>query len=305
MAGAALMPWVTLPASSADAAACCLSSSVFGIGRLAIWETAAFGTLLMGAQDSGRWSNSGQWRTFPSTYTEQEGRADLWAIRRLHERVQVSGRVPWVMGIRSAAGVGQSVGGGMGDILLAGRWDAILAGEFKGWPAVAVTASLMVPTATRAEQATDALGAEVTGRGAWVPGLAVAVEKAVLPWFARVDAGLTLPLSFERTDLLAQQRYGWGWQGGLSAGRELVADRVVLGAQLVMDQEAPYTIDGAPEPNSGSRGLNGGVSLSWRVGEVWTLTASGSSDAPSAWIEPRNRTERWSATVGVRYAVQE
>jgi len=291
--------------STAHAAACCLSSSVFGIGRLAIWETAAFGVLATGAHDAGRWDKAGVWHAFPAGYREDEARADLWGIVRVHERGQLSARLPWVTGVRAASGVGQVVAGGIGDILLAARWDVVLAGEWKGWPAVAVTVTGVVPTATRAEEATDALGAGTTGRGAWVGGVAVAVEKAVLPWFARVDAGLTVPAAFERRDLGVSQRYGLGYQLGLSAGRELVPDRVVLGAQLVRDSEAPYLLAGNEESGSGARGVNAGVSLSWRFAQEWTATAAASSDAPSAWAAPSNRSERWSATLGVRYAIQE
>ena len=296
---------LTVTASQADAAACCLSASVFGIGRLAIWERAAFGVISLGAHDAGRWDKTGQWRPFPDTYSERELRQDLWGIGRLHERVQVFGRVPVVTGIRWAQGVGRSVGTGVGDLQAGVRWDVLMAGEWKSWPAIAVTATAAIPTATRAEDATDPLGASTTGRGAWVAGVAVAVEKAVMPWFVRVDLGTTVPIGFTRKDLNVVQRYGTGLQVGLSGGRELVADRVVLGGQFVFDTEAPYTLAGVTEVDSGTRGLNAGLSLSWRVADVWTLTASASSDAVSAWAAPRNRTERWAATLGVRYAIQE
>jgi hypothetical protein len=290
---------------SAQAAACCLSASVFGIGRLAIWETAAFGALVMGARDSGRWDKTGSWRPFPSTYQQDELRTDLWGILRLHERAQLSAKAPWVTGIRAAQGVPRVVAGGLGDVAVALRWDAILAGEFKGWPAITVTATGVIPMATRVEETADLLGAGTTGRGAWVGGLALAVEKAVLPWFARADLGFTLPAGFERRDTGVTLRYGPGWQAGLSAGRELVPDRIVLGAQAVFDREAPYTQAGVEESDSGTRGLNAGLSLSWRFADVWTATAAASSDAPSGWLGPRNRTERWSATMGIRYAIQE
>lgn len=300
-----LAMFLAMPPLPAQAAACCLSASVFGIGRLAIWESAAFGWMTLGGHDTGRWDKQGTFRAFPNSYRQDEIRSEVWGIARLHERVQVFGRVPWVAGIREADGMGRHIGGGVGDLQAGARWDGLLAGEYKGWPAIALTATAAAPTSTRAEQATDPLGASTTGRGAWVGGLALAIEKAVLPWFVRVDLGATAPLGFERADLHAVQRYGMGWQAGLSGGRELVADRVVLGAQVVLDSEAPYRIDGVEEPDSGTRGLNAGLSLSWRLADVWTVTGSAASDVASGWASARNRTERWSATVGVRYAIQE
>jgi hypothetical protein len=181
----------------------------------------------------------------------------------------------------------------------------LLAGERAGVPAVALTATLTVPTARRAEEATDPLGASTTGRGAWVAGLAASVERAVLPWFARLDVGVTVPAGFARQDLGKTQRYGTGVQLAVSAGRELVPDTVVLGAQVLLDREAPYTLNGNVEPASGTHGWNTGLSLSWKVAPAWTLTGNCATDAPAGWLGARNRTERWSAALGVRFGVVE
>lgn len=286
----------------AYAAACCLSAAVFGVGRLAVWENAAVGLIAGGALDAGRWGPDGRWRAFPANYTQAEVRTDVWGIVRLHERGQLSARVPWVEGVRAAPGVGTIVAGGVGDVLVAGRWELVMPGERRFWPAIAVTSSVTAPTATRVEQTKDLLGAGTTGRGAWAGGLAVAVEQAVLPHFIRLDAGISLPAGFERQDLGVQQSYGLGWQVALSAGRELVADKVVVGLQLLAAGERPYTLDGVTEARSGVRGLNAGLSGSWRFAPDWTWTVSASSDAPSALLDPRNQTERWLVNTGVRYA---
>jgi hypothetical protein len=285
-----LLALLVLSPRPARAAACCLSASVFGIGRLAVWERAAFGMLTLAGRDTGRWDKDGTWRAFPDGYRQDEVRSDLWGILRLHERVQAFGRLPWVAGIRSAEGVGQATGSGLGDAQVGGRWDVLLAGERAGVPAVALTATLTVPTARRAEEATDPLGASTTGRGAW---------------FARLDVGVTVPAGFARQDLGKTQRYGTGVQLAVSAGRELVPDTVVLGAQVLLDREAPYTLNGNVEPASGTHGWNTGLSLSWKVAPAWTLTGNCATDAPAGWLGARNRTERWSAALGVRFGVVE
>lgn len=282
-----------------------MSASVFGIGRLAVWERAAFGWTGLGGHDTGRWDNLGQWQAFPEGYTQNEIRNDVWALVRVHERGQVFGRVPWVIGLRSATGMDTAVGHGLADIQVGGRWDPLLAGERAGIPAVALTGTVTAPTARRAEQATDLLGASTTGRGAWVAGLAVTVERAVMPWFVRLDVGMTVPFGFERVDLGKTQRYGVGMQAGLGAGREVVADSVVVGAQLVYNLEAAYRLDGVEEPSSGTRGLSTSVSASWKISPEWTVMANAASDALSSWLGGQNRTERWAGTLGVRYAITE
>lgn len=291
-----------LVAGPAHAAACCVSASVFGIGRLVAWETAATGLQFTEAHDTGRWDTSGTWRAFPAGYREDELRAEAWGIFRVHERVQVFGRVPWVVGVRAATGVGQQIGQGVGDVQAGGRWDIVLPGEREHWPAIALVATVLAPTARRADEATDPLGASATGRGAWVGGLAASVEKVMLPWFVRVDAGVTVPAPMTRADLGVQERLGPGVRAALSGGRELVEDRWVLGAQLLMEADAPYTLAGVTQPGSAVRGWTGSLSVAWKFADGWTLTGTGSTDAPSRLLGSQNRAERWAGTLGVRYA---
>lgn len=290
---------------AAHAAACCLSAASFGIGRLAIWERGAAGLTSLAASDRGRWDAAGTFRAFAGGYRQDEARAEIWALARLHERWQAQARAPWVVGIRGADGVATSVGHGIGDVQLGLRWDAVLLGEFLGLPGVALTATATAPTATRAEQATDPLGASATGRGAWVAALALAVERSVLPYFVRLDLGASQPFGFERIDLAKTQRYGRGYQLGLAAGREVGSDKLVIAGQAIFDCEGAYSLDGVERAETAMRGLNLGVSLAFRLSPRWTITAAGTTDAASGWVSARNRTERWSASVGVRHALQQ
>jgi hypothetical protein len=170
---------------------------------------------------------------------------------------------------------------------------------------VALTASATAPSARRAEEARDPLGADTTGRGAWVGTLALAIERAKLPYFVRLDAGLSLPLPFRRADSGAWQRYGVGGQAALAGGRELAGDRLVLAVQALLDAEAAYALDGVAVPDSGRRGLALALSAALRVAHGWTLTAALSSDALAGLVGARNRTERWSLALGVRHALQD
>lgn len=292
-------------ASEARAAACCLSTASFGVGRLAIWEVAAVGVSTSAATDRGQWNPAGRWGAFPTGYQQDEARAELWTLLRLHERLQLHGRAPWVVGIRAAEGVGTSTGQGLGDVQVGLRWDALLLGEFLSVPGVALTATATVPTAVRAEAARDPLGASATGRGAWAAALALAVERSVIPYFLRLDAAISQPFAFERVDLGKTQRFGRGAQVGLAAGREVFGDRVVLATQATLEWEGAYLLDGVERAETSMRGLSLALSAALKLSPTWTVTAAANTTAASSWIGGHNRTERWSVTVGLRRGVQE
>lgn len=291
------------PAGPAHAAACCVSASVFGIGRLLPWEPAAFGLMSSYAKSTGRYDGEGVYQSFPAGYREAEWRTDVWGMARITEKWQAFGRVPWVVGLRSAEGMGDHSGSGFGDLVLGSRWDALLPGELARVPAIALTATVTTPTSRRAEQAKDLLAADATGRGAWVLGMAVAVEKAWMPWFARVEGGITLPLAFRREDTGESQRYGMGLQAGLSGGVELKPDKLVLALQLVADRESSTLVDGAAQPSTAALGGTASLALSYKLGMAWTLMANAATDALGAMLGAKNRPERWAGTVGLRFGL--
>lgn len=292
-------------ASSALAAACCASSAVSGIGRLNTWERAGLGLLSNYAISTGRWDQDGKFTAYPAGYSEAEWRTDLWGQLRVAENWQVYARMPWVVGLRSAEGLGDHSGAGLGDLMLGGRWEAIGIGEVRGWPSLAITAVVTAPTSRTAEEATDELGADATGRGGWTTGLGVQVEKASAPWFARLDAGLSLPLPFQRPDNGPEVRYGPLVQGGLLVGRELLADRLVLALQFTGETEASMTSEGAVQPRTDASTYVTSLALSWRMHPQWTWMLNASSDAAGQRLGAHNRPERWSATLGIRHGFVE
>lgn len=296
---------ISLYCGSAHAAACCASSAVSGIGRLNLWERAGMGLLSNYAISTGRWDQEGHFTAYPPGYSEVELRTDLWGQLRVAESWQIYARMPWVVGMRSADGLGDHRGAGFGDLMLGGRWDAIGIGELRGWPAVAVTAVVTAPTSRTAEEATDELGADATGRGGWTSGLGVQIEKTHAPWFARLDLGASLPLPFQRPNDGPTVRYGPLVQGGLLAGRELVADKLVLALQLTGETEASLTADGIVQPRTDASTYVASLALSWRMHPAWTWMVNASSDAAGQWLGAHNRPERWSATLGIRHGFVE
>ncbi len=290
---------LALAATRAEAAACCLSASVVGVGRLTVWEDAAGGLSTSYSHGTGRWDAWSQYRPLGAGLREDELRLEAWGLVRLHEAWQVSARVPWVVGVR-AAGDASSVGTGVGDVSAAVRWEAVSLGAFEHVPGLALSLGLTTPTGRRPELATDALGASATGRGAWTVSAGLAAEYAWAPWFVRLDVGALYNAPFVRADTGVVQAFGPGGQAALSGGRELLSERLVLAASLRFEHEFPLSLRGAMTARSDSSSLAVSVSGAFKVTSHWTVTAAVSSDAPGHLGLAQNREERLGFMLGVR-----
>ena len=291
---------VALP-RTAQAAACCLSASVFGVGRLVVWEDAAVGISTTYDRGTGRWDSDGRWHARLLDSREDELRVEGWGLLRLAEEWQVFARAPWVVGLRAAPDGTVSTGQGPGDAQAGVRWELLSVGEYVELPGVALIASVVGPTGRRPEEATDSLGASATGRGAWVLGLAASVERTSLPWFVRLDVGATLPLAFTRADTHVRQRYGPGLQVAGAAGREVVADTLVIALQGALEVEGALRVGGQRIPGTQVVGLSAVASASWKLSPHWTLSANVGTDALGRLGLARNKPERFSGGLGVRH----
>ncbi|MFT3712054.1 MAG: hypothetical protein QM817_30805 [Archangium sp.] len=283
-----------MAAPAAQGAACCLSVSVVGAGRLTAWEAGAAGVSSSFAHSTGRWNGASTWRAFDGGLLEDELRFEAWGIVRLADAWQLSARVPWVVGFRSAGDV-NSVGTGPGDVSAAIRWEAVPLGAWLHVPGIAFTAGVTGPTGRRPEQATDTLGASITGRGAFGGSLGVTVEETWNPWFVRGDGGATVFAPFTRQDLGASQWLGPNLQVALSGGRELF-EKLVLALSVRVDHDFPYALDGRVIAGSAATTLSASASAAWKVTNHWTVTAAVTGDALGV-----NREARLAATLGVRH----
>jgi hypothetical protein len=290
-----------LTSGEAAASACCMSASVTGVGRLAIWERAAAGVMTAYGHGTGLSTATESWRGLPAGVLTDDLRFDAWALVRLAEHWQVTAQVPWVVGIREAADGTSSVGSGVGDVMAGVRWDAIALGEYAELPGIALMASATAPTGRRPEQAWDALGASATGRGAWGLSAGFAIEKAVVPWFVRVDGALTYFFSFLRADTGAWQQLGPDLNVGLTGGFELLPDKLVLALGARLDHELPLLVDGALLSDSGATSLSTSLSTSWKVTPRWTVTGAVATDVLGRLGLAHNRPERLTFTLGVRH----
>lgn len=287
-----------LPAA-ASAAACCTSATSFGVGRLLVWEDFAAGVQLGHVRSLGAWDSRGALRLYGADFADGLTRVEPWAIVRLHERVQAQARVPVLVNDREV-GAASQVAAGLGDLGAGVRVEALSIGQFTQLPSLAFTLGALAPTGRRAEQALPPLGAGTTGRGAWAVSLALESEWTQLPWFVRLDAGVTVSMPFRRADTGLEQLYGPLVQAALSGGRELVPDRLVGALALQAEYEAPLRTAGALVPASQAWALGLSASLSWRVEPHWTLVTSLTS---SVWPTGAgmNRDARLGLAVGVRY----
>lgn len=296
---AALLATVFVPAS-AWAAACCMSASVVGNGRLAAWEEAAAGLSTAWSHGTGRWDAQGHHRPYAAGLLQDEVRVDALVLARVSESWQLSARVPWVTGVRASEGP-LALGTGVGDASVAARWDAVALGEWEHLPGVALQGQLLLPTGRRPEQAGAPLGADATGRGTFAASLGVALEYAQTPWFVRLDAAGVYNAPFLRVDTGRWQSFGPGVQVALSSGRELFTERLVLAASLRLEHELEQSVAGVRVEQSASTGLVAAASASLKLTPHWVLLASASTEAAGPLGLSRNRDERFAFSLGVRH----
>jgi hypothetical protein len=284
---------------AAGAAACCMSATSFGVGRLTIWEDAAAGLRLGHARSLGQWGPDGRLDLNAAGYRAGVTTLEPWTIVRLHERVQLQAWAPVLLEDREA-GATHQLAGGLGDVGAAVRTELVTLGRYQGLPSLAVTVGGLAPTGRRVESTRPPLFAGTTGRGAWAATVAVESEYASLPWYGRVDLGATVPFPFRRAELGLTQRYGPAVQAALSAGRELVPSTLVASAAVTAEWEGALRLGGATVPGSRARSLGLAGSLAWSVTPHWTLVTTLTN---TAWPfdAGMNRDARTGFTLGVRH----
>ncbi len=282
-----------------DAAACCMSATSFGIGRLLVWEDWAAGVQLGYARSLGQWDASGSLRWNGADFSDAISQVEPWAIVRLAPRLEVQAWVPILVNTRSSQ-VDSQIAGGLGDVGAAVRFEAVSIGEYAGLPSLAITAAVLAPTGRRVEQTSPPLFAGTTGRGAWGGSLALSAEYAFLPWFVRLDGGVTGYLPFDRPDTGEVQQFAPLVQAALSGGLEVAPDTLVLALAVMGEWEGAVRVGGAPAPGSSAFLYSLAASASWRVDPHWTLTGT---VVNTVWPDGggENRDARLGLTLGVRH----
>lgn len=284
-------------ARGAQASPCCMSATAFGMGRLLLGEDFALGLRTSLAPTLGAWDSGGRWRAY-ETYDELEWRSELWGLVGIGDRFSLSARVPVLVLARSTGAEGD-LGGGIGDVALGARYELTSVGEYGAWPALAVTLGVAAPTGRATEDARTALGVDVTGRGAWVLSAGLGAEVTGMPWFVRVDLGLSVPMPAERSDLHLEQRLGPSVDVAVTGGVEVARDVVVSLVPHVT--WAAETVLGSRAVADSDR-LDVGLAAagSWRIELHWTVQASVDT---GLFVDAlgKNDPGRVMTTLGVRY----
>ena len=303
-----------LAAGRAEAAACCLSSSAFGLGRLASWEHSA---VLLGVSTSpvlGRWDATGAWRPNAAAFAENEWRWQLSALLALHPRLQVSGRLPMVLTVRETQGL-RAAGGGLGDGQLGLRIEPIFQGEY-GWvPELALNIGVTFPSGRLADGSAppEQLGTEVTGRGAWILSASATAELARDKWFVQAGGGITAPIPMP-TPGGGVQRFGLGAQATLAGGLEPVKN-LTVSVLLRFAYEGNLWVEpfdqltGLPQrgaalvevPQSHAYDFGLGPNLAFKVSDHWTLQGGAEFFLPAGGFGA-NRQGRITVNLGARFA---
>ncbi len=287
-----------LAPASAHAAACCLSSTAFGVGRLSAWEQASLGLQFAGAPSPGAWNENEVFVPNAARTSQVEFRASLIGLLSLHERVQLSARLPWVLNVQQA-GVAHDVGHGLGDGLLTARFEPVSIGEYEWLPGVALTLGLTAPMGRSMNQSKSLLASDVTGRGAWALGAGVTVEQTWAKWFVQGNFGLTVPLPMQSAFGPGSQRFGPAVDVLLAAGREVSRD-VVVSALVRGTFETTLMVNEDPVPNASARDLGVALAAAFKLNAHLTLQAACDTGIFVSGLGD-NRPARVTGTLGVRY----
>jgi len=201
---------------------------------------------------------------------------DLIGTLRVFQRGQLSLAVPFLETLRSAGGTSE-FGGGLGDIAVSGRYDAVLTGEYRWLPGIAILAGVVFPTGKPLESASLLLGSDSTGTGAFQGTLGVAIEQIWGHLFANVTI-LALQSAPRHVRGVSETL---GLQGTASAAAGYVLDSGgALGLNLVAMRSADAVQDGRTVPDSARGKTVLGLAGAFPLAERWRLQGSLVGDLP-------------------------
>ncbi|MEM1007389.1 MAG: hypothetical protein AAGJ35_00160 [Myxococcota bacterium] len=258
--------------SNSHSAACCLSSTLGGVGRLRTWEQFALGVRLSSFVNLGSWNTQGLWRNEFHDFAQMDLRTELWGMVGLGKRFDLYGRLPWFVNYR-ASSAQHEWGAALGDIEFGARFELASLGEHGDWPGLAILAGVVIPTGRSPQQTSRPLASDVTTRGDWRVGIGVIVEKSWDVMFVQLSLGAQLPFGFVREDLQQTQRFGWNIQSLLTTGIEFVPQWVFALSLRFLWEDILHQ-GTFPVANTEKMDMGVGVALSWSFDAHWSLILS-------------------------------
>jgi len=286
--------------SPAQAAACCSSASMGGVGRLKMWEKFAIGANLTYSDSQGSWDELGEYFALSEGYDEQLSSLKPWVIGRVNERLEVSLLTPLVTTSRQI-GDEQARGVGLGHVELNSRYELLAIGAYQGLPGIALHLGVTLPTGTRPDQSYESpLMTATTAKGSWASSLSMDVEYVKLPWIFKWDSGVRLFAPYVQGGMETSFALGALYQTSLLLGYEPVEDRLLVALSVAYSHQGNNSLDGEPLDGSEVVTVTPSLALSWKLSAHWGLVSS-LGQHPLASGYGKNTNGGAQASMGLRY----
>jgi len=291
----ALAGIVAMPRTAA-AQACCVGTGLVTPARLRTFEDRALGVQMRARSVIGAFGGSGSYAMSGAGNRELGFEEDLFAALRLGSRVQVGLWAPFVQTSRQSGGL-SGFGGGLGDVAVNARFDAIDAGTRGRWPGIAFLGALSFPTGQPLDQggADDLLSTSGTGTGSFEGSLGVAFEEILGQGFVSM-AGWAAKRSARSANGVEQSfapRFSALLTGGYTFGHD-----VTLGAFASALRQGDNRDANGPIANSGTALVTTGAAFALPFWQMWRLQTTAFIDLPIAgWGQ--NQTAGFGGTAAV------
>lgn len=261
----------------ASAQACCAAATAIAPGRLALHERALVGGQLLASGGLGSFDGQARYHgNEPGSY-QVDTQFTAFGTARIVPRLQVGATLPLLLAFRGSAGSGDETGGGIGDLGVNLRYDAVRNRQYSFLPGIGLIAGFTAPTGRSPESSQKDLGADITGLGVWQMSAGLWLERSFGDWLVTGAAWLSLrpSRSIESIDILLAPQGSLLLALGYSFTDALGAS---LSGTYVFEGDA--RVNGEVSPSSGRRQtrLNLGGSFSWN--DNYRFLASAFIDPP-------------------------
>jgi len=284
----------TLFAAPLVGAACCVSASSFGIGRLYMWEQLALSLHSNFSNDIGFYDTDFSYENYNQAFSNSQLMHTLAMIWRYSQRAQAFLNVPIVFYFHDAESAAAFYGN-PGDVQVGLRYQLIEIGEWVELPGIALHFAFSIPSG--AAQTEDPWR-QNSSLGAFGGSGGLILEKNWTSWFFQLQANaLFLQSLFD--DMPQRISNPLSGQVAFSVGRQF-NPYWVLAAQIKWNWNSNKKLNELwLEESSGYKtGLS--VSSSYQFASHWHLINAFSFDMPFAYLG-RNSVGSYNVTVGIRY----
>ncbi len=293
---AALM--LSAHARTAAAQACCAGTGAVTPARLGLHDDALIGAQLRAASVVGSHDPTGRYVPAPRGAGELDFEQSLYGAVRLLRHGQVAALVPFVQTYRSTR-TSSEAGGGLGDVNVSARYDALRARESRVVPGIAALAGVTLPTGTPAESATKPFATDATGLGAVQVNLGVALEQAFGAWLFGASGLLALraPRRVGAVSIGLAPQYT-----ALGSVAYAFANGASLALSALFTFEGDASVAGQPAAQSSRRWIQTSGALSYPITDQLFVLGSLFFNPPITSLGV-NQTTTIGSTLGVRWAI--